>query len=286
MTHTELVTRRINTIDLLVRDGDAAHTIMFLHGIGGRATSFAEVMTQWPAGPRLIAWDAPGYGGSQALNAAAFSDTVAIDPTDCADILAHQVLGEDGLNCGPIDLIGQSLGALIAARFARLYAARVNRLVLMSPAHGYRAARGDHIPAPMQERLAAFDKDGPEAFATKRAPRLVYDAANKPAHVAAVHSAMAALTNPGHRHAVIALAGGDLIGDISELSQPVLVVSGAEDQVTPLAGSKIIHTKLAHRGPRVRSELTVIPQAGHAVYLEQPAAVVSAITTFLAEAPS
>jgi pimeloyl-ACP methyl ester carboxylesterase len=152
-----LVSQRYAGIDVLVRDGDPANTVFLLHGIGGRASSFAEILRRWPAGPRVLAWDQPGYGAS-ANHPAAWPT-----PTDYAAVLLRVL---DGLGAAKVDLIGQSLGGLIAATFSAAHAARVKRLVLVSPAHGYNTPVGGPLPPALAQRIADFQPSSP-LFATR-----------------------------------------------------------------------------------------------------------------------
>jgi pimeloyl-ACP methyl ester carboxylesterase len=268
-----LTTDVVHGINLLVRAGDATRTIVFLHGVGGRATSFADVFQRWPDGPRLIAWDAPGYGPSKAIN----------KPWATAkDYAAVLRLVFDGLGLERADVVAQSLGCIIAGSFSTRHKERVRRLVLIAPAHGYRMPTDQLTPA-LTQRAADFTREGAAAFATKRAPRLVHAADRKPEVVAAVRDVMATLTDPGHTDAVRVLAGGDLPTHLARSTQPTLLISGADDQVTPLSGTRELLTVLQQRSLAQggHADLVVIPDAGHAVYLEAPDAVVGAIASFL-----
>jgi pimeloyl-ACP methyl ester carboxylesterase len=270
----------VGGIDLLVRDGDPTRTIVFLHGIGGRASSFAEAMQRWPEGPRLIAWDMPGYGGSKPLK------VKWATPRHYATKLCGLI---EDLNVQSCDLVGQSLGGLIAG-----YAAAVmpefrvhRRLVLVSPALGYKAPQTYPLPPALAQRLDDFEREGADAFAARRAARLVFDAANRPGPTQQVRAAMATLTREGHRAAVQALAVGNLMTMAASIRGSALLLSGSDDVVTPLAGTKGLLDALAKR-PRatdVTERLVEIPRAGHAAYLEDPDAFVDSITSFLAEAP-
>ena len=64
------------------RRGRTATPLMLLHGIGSRGQSFAALMTAVPNDVDVIAWDAPGYGGSRPL------DNPTPAPRDYADALA------------------------------------------------------------------------------------------------------------------------------------------------------------------------------------------------------
>jgi pimeloyl-ACP methyl ester carboxylesterase len=264
-------------IRLLVRDGAPERTVVLLHGIGGRASSFVDVMRRWPAGPRVIAWDAPGYGSSPPV-ASAWPRA-----EDYAAALARVC---DALACEAIDLAGQSLGALIAGAFAVRHPARLRRLVLISPAQGYSVEPDAALPQTLADRSRAFTTAGPERFAAARARHLVHDAARKPGVVAAVRDAMATLTEPGHTQAVRMLASGNLAARAAEIRHATLLVSGAEDLITPLSGTRALFARLQSR-PRASGmtvQLHVIENAGHAVYLEAPDELARIMSSFLAGA--
>lgn len=67
----------------------------------------------------------------------------------------------------------------------------------------------------------------------------------------------------------------DVSDQIQQIHQPVLVLCGAEDRLTPPHYSEF----LAGQIPNARLE--VIPQAGHMVMLEQPHAVATSLAKFL-----
>jgi pimeloyl-ACP methyl ester carboxylesterase len=255
-------------IEMQVRPGDK-DTMVLLHGIGGRATSFAPLMRAWRPGHRLIAWDAPGYGGSDPVTNGSPS------PTAYARRLAAALTE---LGAPRIHVAGQSLGALFAAAFARAFPERVITLTLICPAHGYGQPVGA-LTDGLRQRLSDAASEGMAAFAAARAHRLVSRPDAKPAVVASVREAMASIGEPGHRAAVHALAQGDLLQDCAALDRPVHVLAGSEDQITPLPGSlKLFDVLRARpRGPATAERLTVIGDAGHALITEDPAAVARAL---------
>ena len=272
-----LSSKRIAGTDLLVRDGAPHDTVFLLHGIGGRAHSFAELMRRWPRGRRLVAWDMPGYGGSQP-----HSHAWPL-PDDYADRLFEIC---EALHLDTVDVMGQSLGALIAACFAHLHAGIIRRLVLMSPALGYKVQRGGTLPDALARRITDFDREGAAGFAETRAQRLVHQPEQKPAVVDAVRAAMATLTTSSHTQAVRLLASGDLLADVQKINCRTLVINGADDVVTPIQGAEQVLARLKDRGTFFRSHdrLIFIQDAGHAVYLEQPDEVPRIVQEFLGEA--
>jgi pimeloyl-ACP methyl ester carboxylesterase len=255
----------------LMRDGDPQRTVIFLHGIGGRAGTFAPLFAHLPPGPRLIAWDAPGYGQSTALS----------EPwPEVRDYAARLDDLRVTLNQTPVDIVGHSLGSLIAGHYAAHFGSHVRKLVLMAPAPGYRIARGSDLPTHMAQRIDAMEKLGPAQFADQRARNLVHKADQRSDTLAFVRSAMASVSIEGYAQAVRMLASADLLTDAAAITAPTLVISGADDQVTPLEGTRRVHAAIAGLADQMR-RLEVVADAGHAVSIEQPALVAQLISQFL-----
>jgi pimeloyl-ACP methyl ester carboxylesterase len=274
-TTNDLVRRHVAGTDLLERSGQSKQTIVFLHGIGSRAASFTDLMSSWPAGPRLLAWNAPGYGHSAPLDQAW---PIASDyARRLADVLS-------ALHLTHVDIVAHSLGCLVAGAFGRLYGERTGGIAFMSPALGYQVPSNSTLPGIQQQRITELEALGSKTFAASRAPRLVHDAAHRPAVVAQVTSSMAAVTMPGYGQAVRMLASGDLLADAAGLRATPCVITGANDVITPPPNALALREALDSRGTE-RTAVSLIADAGHAVYLEKPTEVLDHLTAFFAGKP-
>jgi pimeloyl-ACP methyl ester carboxylesterase len=120
-----------------VRAGDAAFSfleagsgppLVLLHGIGSAAASFRYQLEALSARFRVVAWDSPGYGASTPL---------AIEHPDTSDYAAALDAWLGALGIDRCHLVGQSLGTLIAARFAAEQPRRVLNLTLAGVARGH-----------------------------------------------------------------------------------------------------------------------------------------------------
>ncbi|HEY1153850.1 MAG TPA: alpha/beta fold hydrolase [Pseudolabrys sp.] len=243
--------------------------LVLLHGIGSRGQSFAGLMAALPEEIDVIAWDAPGYGGSRPL------DNPIPAPRDYADALAAAL---DRLGIARIALVGHSLGALFATSFAAHHARRVSALALLSPALGYRVSTGEALPAKVQARIDDLQKLGPADFAKARAHRLVYQPERKPEIARAVEDAMAAVDPAGYAQAVQALGRGDLLADARRITAPALVAVGAQDVITPPDNARQAHEALT--GSRFHQ----IADAGHALPQEAPQAVATLLAPLFEDA--
>jgi pimeloyl-ACP methyl ester carboxylesterase len=263
-----LATGLVEGIEMTRRTGTgAAHPVVLLHGIGSNGQSFDRLMAALPGSVDAMAWSAPGYGGSQPL---------AVErpgPADYADALLRLL---DRLDVGRIVLVGHSLGCLFAANFAARYPSRVVALALLSPALGYRVGPNDQLPPAVQARISEIDEMGPQAFAEKRAARLVFQPERKPAVLAAVRQAMAVLNPPGYAQAVHALGAGDLLADAARIKAPTLVAVGVEDVVTPPANARAVHAVLTKA-----VGYHELADAGHALSQENPLALAELLTQLI-----
>ncbi|WHZ10280.1 MAG: Hydrolase, alpha/beta fold family [Burkholderiaceae bacterium] len=232
--------------------------LVCLHGIGSGAASWMETAVLLAQHTRVIAWDAPGYGESTALT------MDAPRGVDYAERL-HALL--NALDIQRCVLVGHSLGALMAAPAVRLdgEGGRFAALVLISPAQGYgaegREADRERVHA---ERLNTLARLGIAGMAAQRSTRLVSEHAS-PVARAWVQWNMARLHERGLRQAIELLCGGDLVVDLPP-TIPVQVACGELDVVTsPNACAEVAR--------RCNVDLQLIKSAGHASYVEQPAAV-------------
>lgn len=243
--------------------------IVLLHGIGSQARSFVPLMEAFDRTFSLLAWDAPGYGGSPPL---------AVDWPDASDyaVALNRLLAH--LRIARFVLVGQSLGALMAARFALVSPNRVVRLCLVSPAQGYGCERGAPLPEAAASRLNDLEHLGPAKFAAKRAPNLVGDPQARPDVLQEVERIMAMVRRPGYDQATRMLASGRLLEDVAKLGVPTAVMVGALDRVTPPEAVRRVFEALP---PAARLAYGEFAGAGHAICQEQPFEIARAITSIV-----
>jgi pimeloyl-ACP methyl ester carboxylesterase len=241
--------------------------IVLLHGIGSAARSFDRQIGELSARHRVVAWDAPGYGGSS--NLAPASPTAG----DYAAALAGFL---DALGIGACHLLGHSLGCLMAARFAVLHPERVLSLTLCSIAGGHAGLPPGERQKLLDQRLSDVATLGPRQMAEKRAPRLLGPAA-PPDALQRVIDAMSSVHPDGYGQAARMLSTGDIKADARRLpaALPGQIIYGDSDLITPPARNQEIAAL------RPQAEVHVIAGAGHALYLEQPAAFNAILTDFI-----
>lgn len=252
------------------RHGGAGTTLVLLHGIGSNASAWEPVIAHLPDNRRIIAWNAPGYGGSKRLS---HEWPVAADYASALQTLLDELKIERAI------LVGHSLGALMAASFAADRSGRVAALMLASPASGQGATPGGALPAKAAARIDDLASLGVETFAATRSANLIHEPELNPQAVASVRRQMEALEPQGYGQAVRMLASGRLADDAKRLDVSTFVVLGDADTVTPPAGIRAIFDTIPEKVRRTYAE---IPGAGHALAAQAPQAFADAISQMIA----
>ena len=251
------------------REAGRGPALVLLHGIGSASASWRAPLRTLSDRFHVIAWDAPGYGGSDPL------PQQAPAPNDYAAALLELV---NALGLLRFALLGHSWGALIAAAFARHHAPRVTALILANASPGYAAAAPDVRRARVDGRIADMRELGPEKLAARRAAGLLSPAASA-SKVEAVREVMSQLRPDGYAQAARMLGLGDILDDARFITTPTLVIGASNDTVTPEAGNQRIAAAIA--GARYASLIG----PGHASYVEDPAAFDAQLVGFIGGPP-
>lgn len=249
------------------REAGRGVPLVLLHGIGSAARSFEPQLAAFAGRFRVVAWDAPGYGGSTAL----------APPSPTARDYASALAGlMDVLAIERAHLVGHSLGALIAAAFAAENGRRVLSLTLACAAGGHARLAADERARLLDQRLKDVAELGPREMAERRGPRLVAPG-TAPDIQRAVIETMAMVRPEGYVQAARMLSMGDLAADLARLPADLAVqfIHADADIITPPARIR----ELAAARPSAR--VLGIEKAGHIAYLEQPAAFNAAISEFV-----
>lgn len=257
-------------------------TLLLVHGLGSNgAADFAE-HAAWLAGAyHVLAVDLPGFAQSDRPAGAAYS------PANYAAFLKHVA---DRHARKPLALLGYSMGAVVALRYAATYAQDVERLVLVdAPGILHRASyTGEFLTQLglgfLQSRMGPGAAAGAQAgdaagMILERLQQLLGQAEQAPLDLAALLAIPALreriLQNDPLRIAGLAVALEDLSREIPRIGAETLVIWGRQDRIAPLRTGRL----LAHVMPRAR--LGVIDEAAHAPMQEAPAEFRGLLEPFL-----
>ncbi len=261
----------VNGIELNVEVSGKGPALLLLHGFTGDATTWEPFRDAW-SGFRCFRVDIIGHGRSDApADARRYSMAHAVE-----DLVA--VL--DALDIEETALVGYSMGGRLALHLALAAPERLTALVLESASPGIED-RKDRVGRRRADAAlaAAIERDGLEAFVDRwQAQALFASQQRLPDQAQGRQREQRLRQSPvGLANSLRGMgAGGQdyVLETMDRLSLPVLLLAGALDrryvdfvaEMTP---------RLAHGQP------LIIPDAGHAVHLEQPEAFSRAVTDFL-----
>ena len=236
--------------------GDRGNPVMLmLHGLGSSSAGYRAQFAGLSRDFRVIAWNAPGFGGSSPIP----GHNAGID--DYADALEAflRALQIKRLSV----LVGSSWGSVVALAFTRRYPALVGSLVLSAPNVAKGRTVGEACDAELDSWLRTADISIPVSRAaianrllTPHTPRVVRQ------HVERLRDAM---TTDGWRQAIRSLFTVHTPDIISEVRCPITILSGNLDQVAPHRDHA---ERLVAAAPRAKS--ISFEDCGHMLKLESP----------------
>lgn len=202
---------------------------------------------------RVVAWDAPGAGGSGDP-----PDPFTI--TDWALALAALL---DAIGIERAHVLGLSWGGLLAQELYRQQPQRCLTLILADTYAGWKGSLGEQAA---EQRLARCVRESTlpaDEFVARWVPHEFFaDATQELAdEMASVVSQFHPL---GFRLMAKTLADNDTNDLLATIQVPTLLLWGAHDQRSPLSVAEHFRRAIP------RAELTVIPSAGHVSNMEQP----------------
>jgi (E)-2-((N-methylformamido)methylene)succinate hydrolase len=244
----------------------AAPSVVLIHGVGLDHTMWNWVLPGL-GDRRVVTYDLLGHGSGAPLPSG--SDLCT---------LVDQLRSICDAEPSPIDIVGFSLGALIAQGFALSDPGRVRRLTLVSGVFN----RSTDERSAILQRVADVREGGylsNVAIAIERWFAPEFAAAN-PDVLAAVTERMMSndVDSYANAYEIFATADEELAGQVHRITCPTLVVTGELDPRSTPAMSHALAATVAN------GRAVVLPSARHLTPLEVPDALARLITTFVEEA--
>ena len=238
--------------------------VLLLHPLGvGR--SFWDGVTPLLDGFELLSYDFPGHGGAP----------VPERPYSIEDLTEQAAALLRGVEGGPIDVVGVSLGGLVAQRLAADFPELVRRLVVVDAVAVYPPA----LRQQWRDRAEATPSQGLEPLldATLSLWFTADLLASGAPVVEQVRQDFLAGQPQGYAAACRALEQVDLTEAVERIRVPTLVLCG-EDDAPPFtaAARRFVET-------HAEARLVWLSPARHAGVLEQPEQFAAAVTEFLRE---
>jgi pimeloyl-ACP methyl ester carboxylesterase len=243
--------------------------LVLLHGfVGDGRSTWAHQIEALSDDHTVLAWDAPGAGGSTRP-----PDDFRID--DYAAALAAFLRAVDIQRC---HVAGLSFGGTLALALAALSPGSVGSLMLLSAYAGWRGSLGPEAAATRLRGCEDAARLTPAEFGAAMVPSMF--SGQVPAGEAARFRAGVEAFDPrGFLTMAHACEEADLRGVLGGITVPTLVLAGDADLRAPLPVAEAISAGI--RGSR----LVVLPGVGHVVTVEAPVAVAHHLRAFLREVP-
>jgi non-heme chloroperoxidase len=246
-----------------VEQGDRLGTpVLLLHGITDSWRSFERVLPHLPDSIRAVALSQRGHGDAD-------RPMTGYRPEDfAADVAAFM----RALDLGPAVIVGHSMGASIAQRFAIDHPGRTRGLVLVGALATWRGhpdfvALWDSVVSTLTDPVdPAFAREFQESTLAQPVP---------PEFLETVVSETLKLPARVWRSALLeGLLQADFSRDLAKIQVPTLVLWGDRDALTQ-DGQEALTAAIA------RSRLVVYAGAGHGLHWEEPERFAADLTAFV-----
>jgi pimeloyl-ACP methyl ester carboxylesterase len=245
--------------------------VVLIHGYTDNARDWVPLIPYLAPQLRLLVVDIRGHGRSA-------------KPECCYTRLdfAYDIkLLLDALHIERADIVGHSLGSIIAQTFAEFWPERTRRVVLIASTGGHRP--GTVVPKPaydyaneIRHLREPIDPDSPFMIAWWSSPTPVdpdflkrqrQDAAAIPLKV------WLAVLDQG-------IVDTDLQRTLPKLTAPTLLIWGSKDPIMEEEVRQTLRDALPH------AQVEILPGLGHNPFWEDPAACAAVINAFLTAAPA
>ncbi|WP_293897698.1 alpha/beta fold hydrolase [Phenylobacterium sp.] len=244
--------------------------LLQIHGSAFGHRNFEKMTPLMAEHFAVIDFDLPGYGESQGR------------PRDSMEGIADQVFEfMHAAGLGKVNLHGTSFGAMIGLTLAARHPEVIEHLVLSCF-----LARYDNAARQMRAtwKRAALES-GMEAVADLTSvagfARGFYDRPGAEAQLAAMRVAFSKNTPQAFIAGTETIERTDLSAYAPQVTAPTLLLAGQEDNMTPFkpADSGVGFSQIETLMPTAR--LTVLPECGHYLVIEQPELAAEAIVAFI-----
>ncbi len=240
----------VQGLDVIYTDCGTGPLLLFLHGWGADASSFATLINHFTEN-RCIALSFPGFGGSESPKTVwNISDYVRF----ICDFNAK-------LNINPDIIIAHSFGGRVAIKGIGTEIFHPRRLILIASAGMAKKSLKTYLIIFFAKIVKAITVVPPFSFLRKRLKRIVESKD---------------YSNAGEmKETFIKIVNETLEKYAKKITTPTLLLWGEKDTETPTSEANLLHRCIRE------SQLEIIPNKGHFVFQEEPALVAEKIKNFL-----
>ncbi len=246
---------------LFVEKTGSGPTVVLIHGLGGATTVYEPQVAALAETHTVVRYDLSGHGRSPYAGAPSIDGWVQ----ELADLLEAEGIEQTAL-------VAHSMGTLVANTFAARHPERVVKMALL----GAVRAQNDQAKAATRGRARTVRGGGMSAVADAIVAAALSRSTHRdrPVTVAAVRELLLGQDPEGYAGACEALAAA-AEPDFAAIDTPVLLITGDEDKVSPVATNEALFATYPN------AQLHVLEGVGHWHSLEDPAAVTAQLIEFL-----
>ena len=245
------------------RRAGRGRTLVLMHGFVGGSAYWTTLMGEFGRWRDVVAVDLPGFAGS--------GDRPV--PNSIAGFGEAVFERLDSLSIESFDLVGHSMGGMIAQEMAFSRPDRIERLVL------YGSAPIGELPGRFEtydDTIARIQNEGLTKTIDRIASSWFLAETADPAYPSC-RSAGEGVTMEACITAIGAIRQWDMRDQLASLTMPILVVVGEHDRSTAPSESVALWQTL----PNAR--LCILPDCAHAAHLEKPQLFDNVLADFLRE---
>lgn len=257
---------RTNGLEIAYRREGEGPPLVFAHGAGDDSRLWLPQASSLRDEFTVIAWDEPGAGRSSDL----LPDFSLADYANCLAAVIKAV------RLGPANVAGLSWGGTVALELYRKHPDLVATLILIDTYAGWKGSLSEEevrgrVEGVREMLLAPTDAFDPgDLFAGEPPPE--FDQL--------IREIAADVRPESLRQQVLVMAEADLRDLLPQIAVPTLLVWGELDARSPIDVARQFEEAIP------KSELVVIPGAGHVSNLEEPERVNEAIREFCRAHPT
>jgi len=238
--------------------------LFLLHGTGGDGFShWGQLLRHLTPTHTVIC---PDYAGSG-------QTTDTGEPLQLDDLVAQIIAVADACGQESVDLVGYSLGAVIAAALAARHPQRVRKLILVAGFAGGADSRSE-LQFGLWRELIARDHALMARFILLTGCHPSWLSAQPAAALEKRVAAIVKFTNwAGMARQADLDARVDIRAELAQIQAPTLIIAGSQDQMVPRAQTQVLADEITGA---VFQQL----DTGHLMPMEQPEALATAIAGF------
>ena len=239
------------------QDSGQGPAILLTHGYSATSQMWARQVEVFSSDYRVVTWDLRGHGQSDSPEAMSeYSEGAAVE--DMEEILRSCQVERAVIG-------GLSLGGYLSLAFHLVHPERVRALMLFDTGPGYKNPKARDAWNRGAERMAReFEKRGLAALGQSAEVQV------------STHRSAEGLARAGH--GMLVQFDSRVIESLESIRVPTLVVVGQQDEPF-LAATDYMAAKIPN------ATKVVIPDASHAVNIDQPEAFERAVRSFLSTLP-